>query len=191
MKKLKFKVLVVLFASFVLISGCKDDTVEVVSPFVGNYTITNAAVAETFNISTSQGIPIPVPAGTDITVAIQNSLLSSASCASADKAWVELRKDQSMYMSCEGANAFNAGTWEEVDATTLKLNMNSAAIPSSPTGYVLTVSNVVKTASGLTGKTSVPMPKEMFAAKLAEFGMTIADSPAVYMVSFSLAFTKK
>jgi hypothetical protein len=191
MKILKFKVLVVLVALVALISGCKDDTTEVVSQFVGNYTITNAAVAETFNISTSQGIPVPVVAGTDITVAIQNSLLSSASCSTADKAWVELRKDKSMYMSCEGANAFNAGTWEEVDATTLKLNMNSAAIPSSPTGYVLTVTNVVKTSTGLTGKTSVPMPKEMFAAGLAIVGMTPADTPAVYMVTFSLGFTKK
>jgi len=191
MKILKFKVLVILIAMVGLFAGCNDDTTEETSQFVGNYTITKAQVAETFTLSTVQGVPIPVPAGQDITAGIQNALLSSASCSSADKAWVELRADQSMYMSCEGQNAFNAGTWEEVDAKTLKLNMNNKAIPSSPAGYSLTVSDVVKTAAGMTGKTSVPMPKEMFAAGLAAFGMTIADSPAQYMVTFSMSFTKK
>jgi hypothetical protein len=192
MKILKLKVLVVLVAMFSLISGCKDDTTEVVSQFVGNYTITSASLAETLTlVTTNPNGSLPIPVGMDLTQAIQNSLLSSASCTSADKAWVELRKDKSMYMSCEGSNAFNAGTWEEVDATTLKLNMNNKAIPTSPTGYVLTVSNVVKTATGLTGKTSVPLPKEMFAATLAGFGMTIADTPAIYMVTFSLGFTKR
>jgi hypothetical protein len=191
MKILKFKVFVVLIAMMGLIAGCNDDTTEEVSPFVGNFTITNAAVAESFTLSTVQGIPIPVPAGQDITAGIQNALLSSAGCSSADKSWVELRADQSMYMSCEGQNAFNAGTWEEVDAKTLKLNMNNKAIPSSSAGYSLVVSDVVKTTTGMTGKTSVPMPKEMFAAGVASIGMTIADNPAQYMVVFSLSFAKK
>jgi hypothetical protein len=94
-------------------------------------------------------------------------------------------------MSCEGANAFNAGTWEEVSETELKLNMNNAAIPSSPTGFVLNVTNIVQESGGWTGTTSVPMPKEMFAAGLAQFGMTIANTPAVYLVTFSLDFVEK
>ena len=69
-----------------------------------------------------------------------------------------------MYMSCEFQNELNAGTWEEIDATTLKLNMNSTAIPSSPTGFVLTVTDIVKNATGLRGKTGVPIPKELIAA---------------------------
>jgi hypothetical protein len=190
MKILKFKVLVVLVALVALISGCKDDNTEVVSQFVGNYTITNATLADPLTLITANPDgTFPIPAGMDMTTAIQNSLLSSASCSTADKAWVELRKDNSMYMSCEGQNAFNAGTWQEVNATTLLLNMNSAAIP--PLGFALTVSNVVKTSTGLTGKTSVPIPKEMFAATLAAFGKTIASTPPAYMVSFSLGFTKK
>lgn len=190
MKSLKFKVLVVLFASFALISGCKDDTAEVVSPFVGNYTITKAAVTEAFSLSTTiPNVSIPVAVGTPITQNIQSSLLSSVSCSTADKAWVELRKDKSMYMSCEGANAINAGTWQEVDATTLLLNMNSVAV--KPNGFALTVTNVVKNSTGLTGKTSVPMPKEMFAAGLAALGMTIGANPPLYVVSFSIDFTKK
>ena len=189
MKNLKFKVLAVLFASFALINGCKKDTTEVVSPFVGNYSITKAAVTEAFSlVTTMPGVAIPIPVGTPITQNIQTALLSSVSCSTADKSWVELRKDKSMYMSCEGSNAINAGTWQEVDATTLLLNMNSIAV--KPNGFALTVTNVVKTANGLTGKTSVPMPKEMFAAALPQ-GMTLAGTPALYIVAFSIDFTKK
>lgn len=189
MKSLKFKVLVILFASFALFSGCSDDTEEVVSPFVGNYTITKAAVSVGFTlITTIPTVSIPIAAGTPLTQNIQAALLSSVSCSTADKSWVELRKDNSMYMSCEGANAINAGTWSEVNATTLLLNMNSVAV--KPNGFALTVTDVVKTATGLTGKTSVPMPKEMFAAGLPQ-GITLAATPPIYMVAFSIDFAKK
>jgi hypothetical protein len=194
MKILKFKPLFVLILSFALFTGCGDDEEEKVSPFVGNFVISSAkVVAPSFTLyTTSTTMPaIPVPEGTDITPAIQAALLSSVNCSSADKSWVELRKDNSIYMSCEGSNAINAGTWEEVDAKTLKLNMNSTAIPSSPTGFVLTVTDVVQGTTGWTGKTSVPMPKEMFAATLAGYGMTIAATPAVYVVPFSMDFVKK
>lgn len=188
MKILKFKFLAILAASLALYTGCKDDPTEV-SPFVGNYTIANAALAETFTLNTVQGA-FPVPVGMDITPAIQNSFLSSANCVSVDKAWVELRKDNSMFMSCEGVSAFNAGTWEEVDATTLKLNMNSAAIPSSPTGFVLTVTDIVTSATGLRGKTSVPLTKEMVAILVAPLTLD-ASTPPVIVVEFFLDFVKK
>jgi len=189
MKNLKFKSLAILFASFALFSGCKNETTEVVSPFVGNYTITKAAVTEAFSlITTIPTVSIPIPVGTPITQNIQAALLSSVSCSTADKSWVELRKDNSMWMSCEGAKAISAGTWQEVNATTLLLNMNSVAV--KPNGFALTVTNVVKNAAGLTGKTSVPMPKEMFAAALPQ-GMTLAGTPALYIVAFSIDFTKK
>ena len=191
MKNLRFSFFAALFLSLALFTGCNDDPEEEVSPFVGNFVISHAEVATTFNISTSTGLQIPVPVGTDITQAIQAALLSSVNCSSADKSWVELRKDNSIYMSCEGTNAFNAGTWEEVSDTELKLNMNNAAIPSSPTGIVLNVTDIVQKSAGWTGKTSVPMPKEMFAAVLASYGMTIADNPAIYIVTFSLDFVKK
>ena len=192
MKFLKFKSLLVLILSLALFTGCGDDDEEEVSVFVGNFVISSAKVVDpSFKLKTTTGMEIPVPVGQDITPAIQAALLSSVKCASADKSWIELRKDKSIYMSCEGANAINAGTWEEVDTKTLKLNMNSTAIPSSPTGFVLTVTDIVQGATGWTGKTSVPMPKEMFAAALTGFGMTIADSPAVYLVPFSMDFVKK
>lgn len=192
MKLLKLSFFAALILSLGLFTGCGDDDTVEVSPFVGNFVISSAKVVEpSFKLVTNTGLQIPVPVDQDITPAIQAALLSSVNCASADKSWIELRKDQSIYMSCEGTNAINAGTWEEVDAKTLKLNMNSTAIPSSPTGFVLTVTDVVQGATGWTGKTSVPMPKEMFAATLAGFGMTIADVPAVYLVPFSMDFVKK
>jgi hypothetical protein len=192
MRILKFKSLFVLIVSLALFTGCSDDEAAKVSPFVGNFVISHAeVVAPSFSLVTTTGLQIPVPAGTDITPAIQTALLSSVNCSTADKSWVELREDKSIYMSCEGSNAINAGTWEEIDAKTLKLNMNNTAIPSSPSGFVLTVTDIVQEATGWTGKTSVPMPKEMFAATLAGYGMTIAATPAVYLVPFSMNFVKK
>jgi len=192
MKNLKFSFFAALILSVALFAGCNDDDEEQVSPFVGRFIISHAeVVAPSFSLETTTGAKIPVPVATDITPAIQAALLSSVNCSSADKSWVELREDKSIYMSCEGSNEIKAGTWEEIDAKTLKLNMNSTAIPSSQSGAVLTVTDIVQDATGWTGKTSVPMPKEMFAATLAGFGMTIAATPPVYIVPFSMDFVKK
>jgi hypothetical protein len=189
MKVIKMNTLAILFASFAVFTGCKDDSEEEVSPFVGNFTISNAELAEEISLTTNAG-PISVPVGTNITLQIQAALLSSVDCASAGYAYVELRKDFSIYMSCAGQNEFNAGTWEEVDAATLTLNMNSTAIPSSPSGFVLTVGDIVKNETGMRGKTSVPLPKEMIAAMLQ--GLTLDPStPAVINVVFYIDFEKK
>jgi hypothetical protein len=68
--------------------------------------------------------------------------------------------------------------------------MNSTAIPSSPSGFVLTVSDVVQSSTGISGKTSVPLPKEMIAAMLP--GLTLDPStPAVIMAVFTISFEKK
>ena len=142
MKILNSKFLLALIIAFALVPACDDDDDSDVSGYVGNYGISNAELASPITVTTNQAGAITVPAGTNITAMIQNSLLSAVGCTSVDKSWIELRADNSMYMSCEGQNAINAGTWEEIDATTLKLNMNSTAIPSSPTGFVLTVVDI-------------------------------------------------
>jgi hypothetical protein len=135
---------------------------------------------------------VSVPVGTAITQAIQAALLSALNCTSPDKSYVELREDNSLYLSCEGLNPLNAGTWEEVSASSLKLNMNSAAIPSSPLGVVLTVTNIVKNASGLTGITSVPLPKAMIADMIAPSQLTLSPSaPDVFIVDFVIEFIEK
>jgi hypothetical protein len=188
-KVIKINVLAILFATFAVFTACKDKSEEEVSPFVGNFTISNAELAEEISLTTNAG-PISVPVGTNITVQIQSALLSSVDCASAGYAYVELRKDFSIFMSCAGQNEFNAGTWEEVNDSTLTLNMNSTAIPSSPSGFVLSVNNIEKNETGMRGKTSVPLPKEMIEAMLQ--GLTLDPStPAVIMAVFYLDFAKK
>ncbi len=190
MKIFKFNVLAILFASFALFTGCKDDSDEEVSPFVGNYTISKAELAEPISLTTNEAGVYQVDSGMNITLLIQNSLLSSVDCASAGYAFVELRKDESIFMSCAGDNEFNAGTWEEVDATTLALNMNSTAIPSSPSGFLLTVEDIVKSDEGMKGKTSVPLPKEMIGAMIAPLTLA-ASTPAVINVVFLIDFDKQ
>jgi hypothetical protein len=113
MKILNFKLLTILLISLGFSASCGKDEVKV-SSFVGNYVITEALVAETFTVPITGVGSIPVPAGTPITTAIQAALLSAVSCSSADKTWVEIRDDFSLYMSCEGADPLNAGTWSEV-----------------------------------------------------------------------------
>lgn len=191
MKLLNMKYLVLLLFSVALFTACNDDDPETeTSIFVGNYVINNSEISEAFFLNTNEMGEIAVPLNTDITQAIQTSLLSQIDCSSADKSWVELRKDNSMYMSCEGANELNAGTWVEVSETVLKLNMNGAAIPSSPTGFVLEVSNIVISGANMSGETSVPLPKEMIAGMIAPLSLS-ADNPDVFMVKFSIVFVKK
>jgi len=180
-------VFLVLIASF---SACKKSSNS--SSFAGNYVIGSAILSASLVVPTTEAGDITVPVGTNITTLIQNSLLSAVTCSSADKSWVELRSDFSLYLSCQGSNPLNAGTWEEVSSTELNLNLNSQAIPSSPAGVVLTVSNIVKDQTGLTGQTSVPLPKELVAGLLTPLQLTLSQSaPSVFIASFSVQFTKK
>jgi hypothetical protein len=101
-----------------------------------------------------------------------------------------MREDNSLYLSCEGSSPLNAGTWEEVSATSLKLNMNSTAIP--PIGFVLTVTDIVEDANGLTGITSVPLTKAMIAGMIASMQLTLTSSaPELFIVKISIEFMEK
>ena len=160
MKLFGIKYLALLLITFAFVTACDDDSEVEVSPYIGNYVITKSSTAEILTLPTLEIGDINVPVNTDITVPIQTALLGSVDCASADKTYIELREDNTIYLSCEGANALNAGTWEELLNNIIKLNMNSTAIPSSPTGFALTVEEVELMSNKLTGKTSVPMPRE-------------------------------
>lgn len=193
MKTTNFKLLAIFLISLGFIAGCSKDDKKA-SPYVGNYVITEATVAESFNVPITGLGDMPVPAGTPITAAIQTALLSAVTCTSADKSWVELRNDFSLYMSCEGANDLNAGTWSEVSSTELLLNLNSTAVPSAPTGISLPVTEVQKSGGILTGKTIVPLPKEMIAAVMAAINPALTldpSAPPVFVVKISLKFTQK
>jgi hypothetical protein len=193
MKTMYFKLPTLLLISLVFIAGCSEDKAKV-SSFVGNYVITEATVAETFIVPITGIGDFPVPVGTPITEAIQTALLSAVSCSSADKTYVELREDFSLFMSCEGANPLNAGTWSEVTSSQLLLNLNSTAVPSAPTGIALTVTDVVKNGDILTGKTSVPLPKEMIQAMLTAINASLTLDPSaqdIFVIKFALKFTEK
>jgi len=192
MKTMNFNLLVILLALSVSVTSCKNDDDEDVSQFIGDYVIIKAQLTEALVVPTNEMESFSVPVGTPITPAIQSALLGAVNCSSADKSYVELREDFSMYLSCEGLNPLDAGTWEEVSATSLKLNMNSAAIPSSPTGIVLTVTDIVKNATGLVGKTTVPLPKAMIASMLQPFQLTLkATAPELFFAKFSIEFKAK
>lgn len=188
MKISSLKFLALLFISVAWMQGCSDDTEEAVSPYVGNYVIAKATTAELFTVPTNMGT-IPIEQGKDITLAIQQALLSQVTCTSTPL--VELRKDFSIYISCNGSNALNAGTWQEVSATEIKLNMNSTAVPSAPAGIALNVTNVVRTSASLKGKTSVPLPKAMIAALLPPPVTLASSAQEIYTVKFDLEFTVK
>ncbi len=193
MKTMNFKFLTILLISIGFIAGCSEDE-EKVSSFVGDYVITEALVAESFVVPVEGLGDFPVPMGTPITAAIQTALLSAVSCSSADKTYVEIREDFSLYMSCEGANPLNAGTWAEVSSTELLLNLNSTAVPSAPTGIALTVTDVEKSGGILMGITSVPLPKAMIESLIKAYNpdLTLAASaPDIFVVKFSLKFTEK
>ena len=194
MKKFSLKYLVLLLCSISIITGCSDDDDAEVSPFIGDYVIHSASVSDEFVISingASGPMDFEVPPGMDITEVIQAALLSSVECDSPANSFVELRKDNSMFMSCAGENELNAGTWEEVSPTELKLNMNNEAIPSSPVGFLLNVTDIVMAGSNMSGLTSVPLPKDMVEALLPQ-GITLApENPPVFMVKFSLTFVKQ
>ncbi len=196
MKNLNFKFLFVLIASVALLAGCSDDDgSEDVSPYVGSYAITKATLTKALTLTTNFG-PYTITTGTDITQIIQQALLSAITCTP-DKSLIELKDDYSMLMKCEGTtNQINAGTWEEVSATVLKLNMNSTAIPSSPTGFLLTVDNVSLNNKVLSGSTNVPIPKEMAAVIVTSLSGGLATlnmeaTPVVVPIEFYIELTQK
>jgi hypothetical protein len=193
MKTLNFKLLMILLISLGFIPSCSKDEKKV-SPYVGNYVLDEALVAESFNVPITGLGDIPVAVGVPITEAVQTALLSAVSCTSADKTYVELRKDFSLYMSCEGADPLNAGTWTEVSSTELLLNLNSTAVPSAPAGIALPVTDVVINGNMLSGETSVPLPKLMVQAILTAINPALIldpSAPDIFVIKISLSFIKK
>lgn len=198
MKNLRFSLFAALVLSVILFAGCKDDPEEEVSQYAGSYVITKATLSSAISLAINGSpLPLTVPAGTDITPLIQQSLLSALTLCTPDKSLIELKEDYTMLMKCEGTTTeINAGTWEEVSATVLKLSMNSTAIPSSPLGFVLTVNNVELENKKLSGDTSVPMPKATLAIIVTTMtgGLASLDldaTPIVLPVNFYIELVQK
>lgn len=194
MKKMNLKFLMYLFIAAFMISSCEtDDEKETPSPYIGDYIITKATLTEPINLTTNEAGPMAIPSGTDLTQLIHTALLGAIQCTP-EQSMIELRADNTLFLSCDGADELNAGTWEQISATEIKLNMNSTAIPSSPTGIALTVSNIAMANNILSGSTSVPIPKEMIQQILTAMTealpggpYTLVDStPPVISVSFQI-----
>lgn len=193
MKISKFKLFLPLAAALILISNCSKDSTKTASPFIANYVFTESKTALPIDIPVRtisvDSMTLTAPAGTDITAAIQTALLGAINCQ-AIPTYIELRADNSIYYSCQGNNPINAGTWEEVSATELILNLNSTAVPSSPTGIQLTITSIVTTATSITGVTTVPLPSALISTFLPT-GITLhPNAPAFFVVTFSIKFTK-
>ena len=196
MKTPKLIFLALLSVSLISLSSCEDDPEEESSKFIGEYVITEAALSEPLTLNTNEIGPFSVPVSTDITQMIQQALLGAIECTP-DNSLIELREDNSLYLSCNGTETeIDAGTWEEVSETVIKLNMNSTAIPSSPTGIVLTVSDVTLVDNVLSGETSVPLPRDMLAGVVAAMSQGLAtldmeNTPVVVPVSFIIKLSKQ
>ncbi len=200
MKTTSFKLIAFLLIVAIFAGGCgdDDDPQDIPSVFIGDYVITKAKTTEAITLTTNEIGEIPIPAETDITEMIHAALLSQVTCTP-EKTFIELRADNSMYFSCDGADALNAGTWEEVSATELKLNMNSTALPTSPSGATLTISNIVMAGNIMSGTTSVLLPKDMLQGILTAMTAqapggpyTLVDAtPAALPVAFEIQITKQ
>ena len=185
------------FVSLMILSGCSDDPEEVVSTLIGDYVITKAELTEPLTIVTNEIGPFQIPVGTPITTMIQEALLGAIECSTPEKTLLELRDDNSMFLSCKDSDEeLDAGTWEEVSETVIKLNLNNTAVPSSPAGIPLTVNNVVIDGDVLTGETTVPLPREMLAVVVATMSAGVAtlnmeETPVVVPATFLIELTKQ
>jgi len=196
MKTSKIFYLTLSFVSLIILSGCSDDPEEVVSQLIGDYVITKAVLTEPLTIVTNEIGPFSIPVDTDITQMIQQALLGAIECTP-EKTLIELREDNSMFLSCKDSDTeLDAGTWEEVSETVIKLNLNSTAVPSSPTGVVLTVNDVVIDGNVLSGETTVPLPREMLAAVVATMSsgqatLNLEETPVAVPATFMIELTKE
>jgi hypothetical protein len=127
---------------------------------------------------------------------ITTALLGAIDCEPANSL-IELREDFSLYLSCTSSvEELDAGTWEEQSTTVIVLSMNSTAIPSSPTGIVLTVTNVSLIGNALTGTTTVPISEQMLIGVVALLsGGTLEldqeATPPVVPLTFTIELMKK
>ncbi|MCK5694808.1 MAG: hypothetical protein KAI08_18205 [Bacteroidales bacterium] len=196
MKTSRLIMLAFLSVSLVFLSSCEDDPEVEVSPYIGDYIITKATLSEDLVLQTNEIGPLTVMAGTDITTMITTALLGAIDCEPANSL-IELREDFSLYLSCTSSmEELDAGTWEEQSATVIVLSMNSTAIPSSPSGIVLTITNVSLIGTALTGTTTVPISEEMLVgivALMSQGNATLDQeaTPSVVPITFTIELTKQ
>lgn len=104
-------------------SGSDDPPTPEPYDLSGVYTFKKATLQTTLNIP---GIPIPIPAGRDITDEMAGGLLAEAPCKDPDNGAVELKSNNKLFFACIGEdNELDAGTWSvDGDYTELTLNLS-------------------------------------------------------------------
>lgn len=164
------------------------------SPFIGDYVITEATLAENLTLQTNEIGAMTLVADLDITEMIQTALLGAIDCEP-ENTLIEMREDFSLYLSCTSSmEELDAGTWEEQSETVIVLSMNSTAIPASPTGIVLTVSEITLVDNVLTGTTTVPISEAMLVDIIAgmsggQLSLDEEATPDALPVTFTIELT--
>jgi PKD repeat protein len=170
--------------------------VENISPFVGDYIISKATLSENLELYTNEIGPMTLVPGLDITEMIQTALLGAIECEP-ENSLIELREDFSLYLGCtSSAEELDAGTWEEISETEIVLNMNSTAIPASPTGIVITVTDITLEGNLFKGSTTVPISEEMLAGIITNMSggllsLNEEETPPALPVSFIIELLKQ
>lgn len=196
MKTTKFILLALLSTSLVFLSSCKDDPEDEGTSYVGNYSLLKTTISEPLTLTTNEIGDLVIPAGVDITLMMQEALLGAIDCEP-ENSLIELRDDFSLYISCSTSmEEINGGTWEEQSETVILLNLNSTAVPSSPNGVLLTVTDVTLVGNLLTGETSIPVAKEMLAGIVAAMtqGQATLDmeaTPDAVPMTFTIELEKQ
>jgi hypothetical protein len=196
MKTSKLVLLTLLSVAVVLLSSCKKDEDPDESSFVGDYVLVNAVLAAPLTMTTNEIGDITLDPPFPVTAMLQEALLGEIDC-DAESSLIELHEDFSIVLSCATSmEEINAGTWEEQSETVLVLNLNSTAIPSSPTGIVLTVIDVSFSGSTLSGTTTVPVSREMIAVIVAAMTQGAATlnmevTPEAVPMTFTIELEKQ
>lgn len=196
MKTTRLILLTMLSVFMVFLSSCKEDEEPEEASFVGEYVLSNAVITEAITLTTNEIGDIAIPAGINITAMMQDALLGAIECEP-ENSLIELHEDYSIVLSCaSSAEEIDAGTWEEQSETVIVLNLNSTAIPSSPTGVTLTVTDVSLSETTLSGLTAIPVAKEMLAEIVALMTQGAATlnmdvTPDAVQMTFSIELEKQ
>jgi len=204
MSILKLSLLFAVLLSVPFFTSCGDDENEK-SQYVGSYVITKATLVSPVEIPYVVGDvedTLTIPPGIPFTEMIQNALLGVIEDCSEDASYLELKEDNSMYLTCGTTGwTLHAGIWkEEEDGTVIIMIFNQDAIPSAPGGFQLKTTNV-ELKNGIMSSTTekIPFPKETGAKIIAgaverghlpEGAVLAEDAPQIFWFSFDMEFKK-
>ena len=163
--------------------ACNKSSVSI-DPLVGKYVISSTTLANDFIYNKDTLLP----AGTDLTVAINAALLASASCSNPVDTRLELKNNGQIWYDCEGENNNKQnGTWEiNAARTELTLTLN-VPINSINAAVPLKISNLQVSAIQVSGSTTIPLPPDFFLA----FGVDLTKSGVpVFQTAIHIEITR-